>query len=181
MSDFLKPLSSRSPKQWLIVAILVIDGWVAQISATTCTSVASIIAIAALLLLLSLFVYCLYFKIFKMEKNKKKSLSQHLCHAKCPECGEQVPFSTIKKYFLHGTSYYTTCPHCGLQIHPAKEPVKTYTCFCLGGMSIMIPMYSYWYFVAWDFIPALLFALPFVIAMVTIVAILIIRNIKFSS
>ena len=45
----------------------------------------------------------------------------------------------------------------------------------------MIPMYSYWYFVAWDFIPALLFALPFVIAMVTIVAILIILNIKFSS
>ena len=115
-----------------------------------------------------------------MEKNKKKSFYQHLCHAKCPECGEQVPFSTVRKYFLHGTSYYTTCPHCGLQIHPAKEPVKTYTCFCLGGMSIMIPMYSYWYFVAWDFIPALLFALPFVIAMVTIVAILIIRNIKFS-
>ncbi len=64
MSDFFKPLSSRSPKWWLIVAILVIDGLVAQISATTCTSVASIIAIAALLLLLSLFVYCLYFKIF---------------------------------------------------------------------------------------------------------------------
>ena len=64
MSDFFKPLSSRSPKYWWIVAILVIDGWVAQISATTCTSVASIIAIAALLLLLSLFVYCLYFKIF---------------------------------------------------------------------------------------------------------------------
>lgn len=64
MSDFLKPLSSRSPKWWLIVVILVIDGLVAQISATTCTSVASIIAIAALLLLLSLFVYCLYFKIF---------------------------------------------------------------------------------------------------------------------
>ena len=64
MSDFFKPLSSRSPKWWLIVAILVIDGLVAQISATTCTSVAGIIAIAALLLLLSLFVYCLYFKIF---------------------------------------------------------------------------------------------------------------------
>ena len=64
MSDFFKPLSSRSPKCWWIVAILVIDGWVAQISATTCTSVARIIAIAALLLLLSLFVYCLYFKIF---------------------------------------------------------------------------------------------------------------------
>ena len=64
MSDFFKPLSSRSPKWWLIVTILVIDGLVAQISATTCTSVASIIAIAALLLLLSLFVYCLYFKIF---------------------------------------------------------------------------------------------------------------------
>ena len=116
-----------------------------------------------------------------MEKNKKKSLFQHLCHAKCPECGEQVPFSTVKKYFLHGTSYYTTCPHCGLKINPEKEPVKKYKCFFLGGMSIVIPMYSYWYFVAWDFIPALLFALPFVIAMVTIVAILIIRNIKFSS
>ena len=64
MSDFFKPLSSRNPKWWLIVAILVIDGLVAQISATTCTSVASIIAIAALLLLLSLFVYCLYFKFF---------------------------------------------------------------------------------------------------------------------
>ena len=75
MSDFLKPLSSRSPKWWLIVAILVIDGLVAQISATTCTSVASIIAIAALLLLISLFVYCLYFKIFFKWKRIRKSLS----------------------------------------------------------------------------------------------------------
>ena len=46
MSDFFKPLSSRSPKWWLIVAILVIDGLVAQISATTCTSVASRITMA---------------------------------------------------------------------------------------------------------------------------------------
>ena len=79
MSDFFKPLSSRSPKWWLIVAILVIDGLVAQISATTCTSVASLIAIVALLLLLSLFVYCLYFKIFFNGKEEEKvSLSTPL-------------------------------------------------------------------------------------------------------
>ena len=55
-----------------------------------------------------------------------------------------------------------------------------FKCFSWGGMSVMLPMYSYWYLVAWDFIPALLCAAPFTILTVLIVCILVIRNIEFT-
>ena len=56
-----------------------------------------------------------------------------------------------------------------------------FKCFSWGGMSVMLPMYSYWYLVAWDFIPALLCAAPFTILTVLITCILVIRNIEFTT
>ena len=119
-------------------------------------------------------------KTKKMKNMDFKNWHRKICQAKCPTCGGQIPFSIVSKYFWHGTSYYVSCTHCGQRIHPEKEPVNTFACMCLGGISIMAPMNLYWYIVAWDFIPALLFALPFVIITIIVVCILILHNIKFS-
>ena len=99
--------------------------------------------------------------------------------AKCPTCGKKVSLRVISKYFWHGTSYYTECNHCGQRIHPAKEPVSIFKCFSWGGMSVLLSMYSYWNLVAWDFLPALLCAIPFILLTLLISCILIVRKIQF--
>lgn len=107
-------------------------------------------------------------------------LIQYISNAKCPTCGQHVSFRIVSKYFWHGTNYYTCCNHCGQKIHPEKEPVSTFVCFSFGGLSVLLPMYMYWYLIAWDFLPALLCALPFTVITIATSCILVMRNIKFT-
>ena len=58
------------------------------------------------------------------------------------------------------------CPTCGKKVS-------------WGGMSVLLPMYSYWNLVAWDFLPALLCAIPFILLTLLISCILIVRKIQF--
>lgn len=111
---------------------------------------------------------------------KKEGLYEFLFQAKCPNCGKHLPYSIIRKYFWHNVLYYSNCNHCGQPIHPIKEPISVFKCVCFGGMSTMIPMYTYWYCIAWDFIPALLCALPFVIITLIVIGIITMHNIKFT-
>ena len=108
-------------------------------------------------------------------------LDINLSNAICPTCGKQVSLRVISKYFWHGTNYYTECNHCGQRIHPLKEPLSMFKCFSWGGLSVMLPMYSYWYLIAWDFFPALLCAAPFTILTVFITCILVMRKIEFTT
>ena len=59
------------------------------------------------------------------------------------------------------------------------EVVSIFKCFSWGGMSVLLPMYSYWNLVAWDFLPALLCAIPFILLTLLISCILVVRKIQF--
>ena len=121
-----------------------------------------------------------YLCIHNLISNKNNNMvNVNFSKAKCPICGKKVSLRVISKYFWHGTSYYTECNHCGQRIHPAKEPVSMFKCFSWGGMSVLLPMYSYWNLVAWDFLPALLCAIPFILLTLLISCILIVRKIQF--
>ena len=124
--------------------------------------------------------YVSLYSEFDLKQNKNNNMANvNFSKAKCPTCGKKVSLRVISKYFWHGTSYYTECNHCGQRIHPAKEPVSIFKCFSWGGMSVLLPMYSYWNLVAWDFLPALLCAIPFILLTLIISCILIVRKIQF--
>ncbi len=61
----------------------------------------------------------------------------------------------------------------------SKRTCKYIQMLFLGGMSVLLPMYSYWNLVAWDFLPALLCAIPFILLTLLISCILIVRKIQF--
>ena len=119
------------------------------------------------------------FIIWSQTNKNNNMVNVNFSKAKCPTCGKKVSLRVISKYFWHGTSYYTECNHCGQRIHPAKEPVSIFKCFSWGGMSVLLPMYSYWNLVAWDFLPALLCAIPFILLTLLISCILTVRKIQF--
>ena len=119
------------------------------------------------------------FIIWSQTNKNNNMVNVNFSKAKCPTCGKKVSLRVISKYFWHGTSYYTECNHCGQRIHPAKEPVSIFKCFSWGGMSVLLPMYSYWNLVAWDLLPALLCAIPFILLTLLISCILVVRKIQF--
>lgn len=65
---FWRPLNNRKPKWWLILAILIINGFISNYMLQASDSAIMTVGIILLLALFSLFIYCLYFKLFENEK-----------------------------------------------------------------------------------------------------------------
>ena len=112
----------------------------------------------------------------------KKLLSTALLNhdqAVCPHCDTKIGLGQISEYFLKGTNHGIQCPNCNRILHPKREPIKFYYCFCAGFISIAAPFWLYIWYVEDNFWKAILTSLVTLIVCIIVICILTIRRIEF--
>lgn len=112
----------------------------------------------------------------------KKLLSTALLNhdqAVCPHCDTKIGLGQISEYFLKGTDHGISCPKCNRILHPKREPIKFYYCFCAGFISIVAPFWLYIWYVEDNFWKAILSSLATLIICIIVICILTIRRIEF--
>ena len=112
----------------------------------------------------------------------KKLLSTALLNhdqAVCPHCDTKIGLGQISEYFLKGTDHGISCPNCNRTLHPKREPIKFYYCFCAGFISIAAPFWLYIWYVEDNFWKAILTSLVTLIICIIVIGILTIRRIEF--
>ena len=112
---------------------------------------------------------------------KKNIISALLSHdqAVCPHCDTKIGLKQISKYLLKGTNHNIQCPHCNRALHPKREPIKFYYCFCAGFISIVAPFWLYIWYVEDNFWKAILLSIATLIVCIIVICILTIRRIEF--
>ena len=112
----------------------------------------------------------------------KKLLSTALLNhdqAVCPHCDTKIGLGQISEYFMKGTNHGILCPNCNRTLHPKREPIKFYYCFCAGFISIAAPFWLYIWYVEDNFWKAILTSLATLIVCIIVICILTIRRIEF--
>ena len=99
--------------------------------------------------------------------------------AVCPHCDTKIGLRQISEYFLKGTNHSILCPHCNRVLHPKREPIKFYYCFCAGFISIVAPFWLYIWYVEDNFWKAILLSIATLIVCIIVICILTIRRIEF--
>ena len=99
--------------------------------------------------------------------------------AKCPYCDTKIGLNQISDYLVLGTNHSIQCPNCNRELHPKREPVKFYYCFCAGFISIVVPFWLYILYVEDNFWKAILLSLMVGVIAVGVVCLLTIRRIEF--
>ena len=74
---------------------------------------------------------------------------------KCPHCHNTIDLRTRLLYCWHGTNYPIQCQQCGKTLHPSKEPLPFWTCFCIGALSSYLSFWIYIKFIEDHFLHAI--------------------------
>lgn len=99
--------------------------------------------------------------------------------AVCPHCETKIGLRQISEYLLKGTNHSILCPNCHRALHPKREPIKFYYCFCAGFVSIVAPFWLYISYVEDHFWKAILTSLAVLTVCIIVICILTIRRIEF--
>ena len=99
--------------------------------------------------------------------------------AVCPHCETKIGLRQISEYLLKGTNHSIQCPNCHRVLHPKREPIKFYYCFCAGFVSIVAPFWLYISYVEDHFWKAILTSLAVLTVCIIVISILTIRRIEF--
>ena len=99
--------------------------------------------------------------------------------AVCPHCETKIGLRQISEYLLKGTNHSILCPNCHRALHPKREPIKFYYCFCAGFVSIVVPFWLYISYVEDHFWKAILTSLAVLTVCIIVISILTIRRIEF--
>ena len=99
--------------------------------------------------------------------------------AVCPHCETKIGLRQISEYLLKGTNHSILCPNCHRALHPKREPIKFYYCFCAGFVSIVAPFWLYISYVEDHFWKAILTSLAVLTVCIIVISILTICRIEF--
>lgn len=99
--------------------------------------------------------------------------------AVCPHCETKIGLRQISEYLLKGTNHSIQCPNCHRALHPKREPIKFYYCFCAGFVSIVAPFWLYISYVEDHFWKAILTSLAVLTVCIIVISILTICRIEF--
>lgn len=97
----------------------------------------------------------------------------------CPYCHQTISIENCSKYLLLGTNYPTTCNHCGKGVKLEKEPIPFMSSVCAGVFSVYLPMNICLYYFKLPFLRSMFITLPFVMACIAVVCILIFHRLFF--
>ena len=99
--------------------------------------------------------------------------------AVCPHCETKIGLRQISEYLLKGTNHSIQCPNCHRALHPKREPIKFYYCFCAGFVSIVAPFWLYISYVEDHFWKEILTSLAVLTVCIIVISILTICRIEF--